>query len=397
MGVLKIALREIKYIIGNKRMMIVMCFIPLLYITIFGVMYSSHAVKNIKTVVLDYNKTASSRAITQGFKDSEKFQVVGEVMNEAEMRAMMENREITAGIVIPEDLDAKVKTGEGSTVLVVVNGTNMLFSNAVLSAANEIVGTFSAGASIKSLESANNLLPGKAAAAAIPIRYALRVWYNPTFNYTNFLLLGLAGTVAQQIALLYVATALTREKELGTIKELISYNALEVVLGKLMVHFFINMLSANLVYYLCINYFQVPFHGSILTFELLLASFLLTVMSLGVLLSIICKNELEATQIAMLIAVPSFLVSGFTWPLQAMPHSVQILSSVLPLTYFVSEVRDVALMGINLNQILPNLYTLLTMSAIFLPVALLLFQRQLKKETAQLVGEGTPNLRALQK
>ncbi|TGE33803.1 ABC transporter permease [Desulfosporosinus sp. Sb-LF] len=391
MGILKIALREIKYIIGNKRMMIVMCFIPLLYITIFGVMYSYHAVKNIKTVVLDYNKTASSRAITQGFKDSEKFQVVGEVMNEAKMRSMMENREITAGIVIPEDLDAKVKTGEGSTVLVVVNGTNMLFSNAVLSAANEIVGTFSAGASIKSLENANNLLPGKAVPAAIPIRYALRVWYNPTFNYTNFLLLGLAGTVAQQIALLYVATALTRERELGTIKELTHYNAFEVVLGKLTVHFFINMLSANLVYYLCFNYFQVPFHGSILTFEILLAAFLLTIMSLGVLLSIICKNELEATQIAMLIAVPSFLVSGFTWPLQAMPHSVQILSSVLPLTYFVSEVRDVALMGINLNQVLPNLYTVLTMSAIFLPVAVLLFHRQLKKETLQLVVEAPKN------
>jgi ABC-type multidrug transport system, permease component len=386
MGILKVALRELKYIKGNKRMLFVMCGIPLLYIILFGFMYSTHVVKNIKTVILDYNNTASSRAIAQGFRDSEKFKVIGQVQSEAELRTMMENREITAGIVIPEDLDAKIKTGEGSTVLVVVNGTNMLFSNAVMSAANEIVGTFSAGASISSLESGDSLLPDQATPVAVPIRYALRVWYNPTFNYTNFLILGLAGTVAQQIALLYVATALAREKEQGTIKELIQYNALEVVLGKLIVHFVINMLSANLVYYLCISYFQVPYHGSIGAFELLLSVFFLAIMSLGVMLSIICKNELEATQIAMLIAVPSFLVSGFTWPLQAMPHSVQLISSALPLTYFVTEVRDMALMGTNLNQVMPNIHILLTMTAIFFPVAVGLVHRLLKKETTKLIA-----------
>lgn len=390
MGILKIALRELKYIIGNKRTLLVMCFVPFLFILLFGIMYSPHVVKNIRTVVLDYNNTASSRAIMQGFKDSEKFQVIGQVTSELELRKMMENRETTAGVVIPEDLDAKLKTGEGSTVLVVVNGTNMLYSNAVLSAANEIVGTFSAGASVKSLESGGNLLPGKATPMAIPIRYAIRIWYNPTFNYLNFLLLGLVGTVVQQIVLLYVALSMVREKVFGTIKELTRYSALQVVLGKLIVYFGINMLSANLIYYLCFSYFQVPFRGSLLTFELLLSAFFLAIMALGVILSIISKNELEATQIAMLIAVPSFLLSGFTWPVQAMPPLAQAISGVLPLTYFVSDARDVALMGINLNQILPSIYTLMKMTAIFLPVALWLIHRQLKKETAQTVGEGNP-------
>lgn len=389
MGILKIALRELKYIMGNKRMLFVMCFIPLLYITLFGIMYSPHVVKSIKTAVLDYNNTASSRAITQGFKDSEKFQVVAQVTNEAELRRMMENREITAGVVIPEDLDAKLKTGEGSKVLLVINGTNMMFSNAVVTAANEIVGTFSAGASIKSLESGGNLLPDKATPTAVPIGYAIRVWYNPTFNYLNFLILGLAGTTVQQIVLLYVAISLAREKALGTIKELTRYNALQVVLGKLIVYFAINMLSANLVYYLCFSYFQVPFHGSLLTFELLLSAFFLAIMALGVMLSSICKNELEATQIAMLIAVPSFLFSGFTWPAQAMPPLAQAISAALPLTYFVSDIRDIALMGINLSQVLPSIYTLLKMTAIFLPVALWLVHLRLKKETSQPAGGGT--------
>lgn len=368
-----------------------MCLVPVLFITLLGFMYSSHVVRNIKTVVLDYNNTASSRAIAQGFRDSEKFQVVGQVANEVELRTKMEDREIMAGIVIPEDFDAKIKTGEGSTVLVVINGTNMLFSNAVLSAANEIVGTFSVGASINSLEGGDNLLPGKAKPTAMPIKYSVRVWYNPTFNYTNFLILGLAATIAQQIALLYIAVALVREKDLGTIKELTSYHAFEVVLGKLMIHFIINLLSANLVYYLCFSYFQVPFRGNVGTFELLLSVFFLAIMSLGILLSIICKNELEATQLAMLVAVPSFLLSGFTWPAQAMPHAVQIISSVLPLTHFVSEVRDLALMGTNLNQVMPSVYTLLEMTAIFLPLAVWLVHRQLKSEVNQPESDGSPN------
>lgn len=387
MGVLKVALRELRYIKGNKRMLFVMCGMPFLLILLFGIMYSPHVVKNIKTAVLDYNNTASSRAIVQGFKDSEKFQVISQVNNEVELKRMMENREVITGIVIPEDLDAKLKTNEGTTVLVVVNGTNMLFSNAVQSAANEIVGTYSAGASIKSMESSENLLPGIATPTAQPIRYAIRVWYNPTFNYTNFLLLGLAGTTIQQIILLYVAVSLAREKALGTIKELVSYSALQVVFGKLLVYLVINILSANLVYYLCFAYFHIPFHGSIWTFELLLIAFFLAVTAIGVMLSIICHNELEATQIAMLVAVPSFLVSGFTWPIQSMPHGIQIFSSVLPLTYFVTEVRDLALMGISLEQVMPSIYTLLKMTGILLPAAIFLVHCQFKKENAQILQE----------
>ena len=390
MGILKVALRELKYIGGNKRMLVVMCGIPFLYILLFGIMYSPHVVKNMKAAVLDYNNTASSRSITQGFKDSEKFQIVAQVTSEAELRRMMENREITAGIVIPEDLDAKLKTGEGSKVLLIINGTNMMFSNSVVTAANEIVGTFSAGASIKTLES-GGLLPDEATTTALPISYTIRVWYNPTFNYMNFLILGLAGTTIQQIILLYVAISLSREKDLGTIKELTRYNALQVVFGKLLVYFFINMVSANLVYYLCFSYFQVPFRGTILTFELLLSAFFLAIMGLGVMLSSICKNELEATQIAMLVAVPSFLFSGFTWPAQAMPPMAQAISAALPLTYFVSDVRDIALMGIDLHQVLPSIYTLLKMTAVFLLVALWIVHRQLKKASVQTTVE-TPKI-----
>lgn len=379
--ILAVATREWQYIRGNRRLLLIMCLIPTLYIVFFGIMYSNHVVKNIKTVILDDNRTATSRTVIQAFRDSEKFAVVGEVSSEDELRELLENRKVTAAVVLPRDLDTEIKKGKGSQVLVVVNGTNMLFSNAVLSAANEIVSTLSAGISIKSLEGGQNLLPGKAASTALPLSYRLRIWYNPTFNYSNFLLVGLACTALQQVVMLYMAVAIAREKELASLKELVSSGcrAHQVVLGKMLPYFLLNLVSANVVLLLCFTLFQVPFRGNYLVLQLLVCVFLLSVLSIGVFLSVVCKNELEATQIAMLVAIPSFLFSGFTWPVQSMPLAAKVISSLLPLTYLVTDVRDIALMGIGLPLVLPNIFILVGITAVLLPSAIWCFGRQYGK------------------
>ncbi|MFZ5612770.1 MAG: ABC transporter permease [Bacillota bacterium] len=379
--ILSIASREWQYIRGNKRLLFVMCFIPTLYIVLFGIMYSNHVVKHIKTVVLDYNNTATSRIVVQAFRDSEKFDLVGQVSSEEELRQMLETREVTAAVVLPEDLDTNLKKGQGSEVLVIVNGTNMLFSNAVMSAANEIISTLSAGVSIKTLESSQALLPEKAAATALPLRYRLRVWYNPTFNYANFLLLGLACTALQQVILLYMAVAVAREKETGAIKDLLAggYRAHHVVLGKMIPYFLLNIVSANVVLALCFTVFQIPFRGHYPLLLLLIAVFILAILTLGIFLSIVCRSELEATQLAMLVAIPSFLFSGFTWPVQSMPLFARAISASLPLTYLVSDVRDIALMGIGFSQVLPNLLVLVGIFAVLLPASIWCFNRQYQK------------------
>ncbi|GAB6159295.1 ABC transporter permease [Desulfotomaculum varum] len=391
--ILSMASREWQYIRGNKRLLLIMCFIPTLYILLFGLMYSNHVVKHIKTVVLDYNQTATSRLVIQAFQDSEKFDVVGYAGSEQELRRLLDNRQVTAAVVLPGDLDSNLKKGQGSEVLVIVNGSNMLYSNAVMSAANEIVATLSAGASVKTLEAGQALLPEKAAATALPLKYRLRVWYNPTFNYANFLLLGLACTALQQVILLYMAIAVAREKETGALRELLAagYRAHHVVLGKMIPYFLLNIISANVVLCLCFTVFQIPFRGHYLLLLLLLAVFILAILTLGIFLSIVCRNELEATQLAMLVAIPSFLFSGFTWPVQSMPLPAKLISGALPLTYLVSDVRDIALMGIGLTQVLPNLLVLAGLFAVLLPASVWCFNRQYQKWAAP-AGQPPGNL-----
>ncbi|OAT79841.1 ABC transporter [Desulfotomaculum copahuensis] len=372
-----VARRECRYMLGNRRLLIILLGIPFLYISLFGVLYSRHVITHIPTVVYDMNQTGLSREMVQAFQDSQKFDLLGYVDDEAQLNRALADRRAVAALVIPPDFARAVKSGRQGRLLVVVNGTNMLYSNAVMTAASEIAGTLSAGVSVTALES-RGLLPGQALDAAAPLNLRLRIWYNPAFNYLNFLLLGLVCTVMQQIALLYVAVAVSREKEQGTLEELrrAGISAPAVVLGKLLPYLLANLLTLNGVLLLVFTWFQVPFRGSIWVLGLLELLFLTGIHALGIFLSTVCRSELEATQLAMLVAVPSFLFSGYTWPLPAMPPLARAVSSLLPLTYFASDVRDIALMGVSLPVLARDLAVLAGLAAVLLPLSVYFFHRQ---------------------
>jgi ABC-2 type transport system permease protein len=225
------------------------------------------------------------------------------------------------------------------------------------------------------------MLPSRALDTALPLSLRLRVWYNPTFNYTNFLLLGLVATALQQIALLYVAVAVSREKETGTLGELkrAGISAPAVVLGKVIPYLAVNLATLNGVLLMVFTLFQIPFRGSLPLLGLLELLFFAGIHALGIFLSVVCRSELEATQLAMLVAVPSFLFSGYTWPVEAMPPVARTVSAVLPLTYFAGNLRDIALMGASLPVLARDLAVLAGLSIVFLPLSIFFFARQYRQ------------------
>ncbi|MBM7853653.1 ABC-2 type transport system permease protein [Desulfohalotomaculum tongense] len=388
---LKIIKREFAYILSNKRLMLILIGVPLLYITLFGIMYSHHIVKNIPTAVLDYSNTGLSRALVQSFKDSEKFAVVATANSEAELRRLIEDKKVKVGLVIPHDFAKNIKRGKSTKAMIIVNGTNMLYSNAVLSNANEIIQTVSVGVSAKLLQG-KGLLPEKAMQTTLPVEFSIRIWYNPTFNYLNFLLLGLAATAIQQVALMYSAIAFTRERDTGALPELLQegYSPASLVLGKVLAYFIINMVTVNTLIAECYWLFKIPFRGDILQLISIEAVFFLCILILGVFLSIVCRSELEATQYAMLVAIPSFLFSGFTWPVEAMPPLAQGISAVLPLTYFCNTLRDIALAAPNWQVVLPNIAVLGAASLVLLPLSIL----ALKWQCSRLLNAGQQQVKA---
>jgi|GEM_PF-98994 ABC-2 type transport system permease protein len=369
--------REWRYILKNKRLLFILLGVPLLYITLFGILYSQHVVNHISLGVLDMDNTSLSRAVITAFSDSDRFRYTTKLDSQKHMEEAMEKGEIMAAIVIPPNFTKNIKRGEGSQVMVVVNGANMIIGNAATTAASEIIQTLSAGTLLKKLEG-TGLPPEMARKFVQPISFRLRVWYNPTFNYTNFLLLGLMATVIQQVALLYMAVAMVREKEQGTLGEIRERcsSAFAVVTGKILPYFLINLVTLNLLLVEGVYLFQIPFEGKYLYLLLLTVAFLACILSLGILLSSVFRNELEATQVAMLVAVPSFLFSGYTWPLMAMPPLAKAIARVLPLTYYADNVRKIFLMNVGLNTILPDLLVLAGAAIVFFGVTVVVVKRK---------------------
>ena len=369
--------REWRYMLKNKRLLLILIGIPILYITLFGTLYSEHIVNHISLGVLDMDKTALSRTVIQAFSDSDRFDYTTELTSQKDMENAMREGKIFAAIVIPPDFEKDIKRGIGSKVMVVANGANMIIGNAVTLSASEIVQTLSAGMLIKKME-ATGLSESAASALIQPISYRLRLWYNPTFNYNNFLLLGLMTTVIQQVALLYIAVSIIREKEQDTLGELKENckSPFVIAAGKMLPYFIVNFLTLNILLAEGIFIFKIPLYGNYMYILLLTAAFLICILSLGILLSSICRTELEATQISMLVAVPSFLFSGYTWPLMAMPLVAKIVARLLPLTYYSDNVRKIFLMDVEFKTILPDLMVLTGAGIVLFSLAVFVIKKK---------------------
>lgn len=333
--------REARRFFTDWRLMAVLLVIPLLYVILLGELYSQHRVKEVPTVIQDNDHSPLSRQIVQALDASETFNVTGSVADLEQFREMNWQGKAAVCIVIPRGLQRDVTAGKPARVLAVVDGSNMIIANATTRGISEVVQTFSIGISLRKW-SARGVPLQHTGVQALPIEVGLRLWYNPTFNYTNFLLIGLVGTVLQQVVLLAVALAWAKEYEENTIAELkrqVSHPA-AAALGKMTFYVMVSFAMSLAMFALPFGKFGVPLRGDVSL--LLTATFLFIVglVGFGVFISSLTLSQLLSTQILMLIALPSFLLSGFTWPLFAMPEGIQMIARALPLTHYLALMRN---------------------------------------------------------
>lgn len=380
-SLMAIIIREFKYIISNKRLLAILLVIPVFYTSLFGLLYCEQVVNGIKTVVVDLDKTPLSRMVIEAFDKSVKYDLIASLQSEQEIAEYIESERADAAIVIPKNFCTNVYKEEESPILIIVNGSNMIISNSVTVSALQIVQSISTGIAASKVETGGGVDFDQAVTRVNPLSFRIKAWYNPTYNYTNFLLLGLVATALQQVTLLYVAVSMVREIEKETLPELrqMKGGAFLKVLGKtipyLLCAFFSLSASAAVARFV----FDVPFRGSVFALFILFLLFLFCIVSLGIFLSLICRTELESTQISMLVAVPSFLFSGFTWPLQAMPIPCKLLASVLPLTYFAPAFRKLSIMGLGFSGIQHELIGLAILSLVLVPLSILVFKWKYEK------------------
>ncbi|WP_047153802.1 ABC transporter permease [Aneurinibacillus tyrosinisolvens] len=333
-------------ILRDKRLFAILFLVPLLYTALFGYIYSHQRITEVSTVIYDGDNSQISRQIVQAFDETETFRISKHAYSEADIQQSIERGEARVGIIIPDQFSARLKHGENVPVLTFIDGSNMLFSNAATRAANQVVSTLGYAASANKLEQ-QGLQDEQIASTFSPIPFRSRILYNPTFNYSDFLVYGLIGAILQQVLLLGVALTVTRDKEKGMWNRFVEWRGMpwRIAYAKTAPYFLIGIVNNLTVFVMALYVFHLPFRGLFLPAAVLAVSFVLALLGIGYFASLFSGNQVGATQITMLIAVPSFLLSGFSWPFDAMPHSLYVAGHLLPLTYFLDGVREIFVKG----------------------------------------------------
>lgn len=372
--------REWQFIFSNKTVLMILLVVPVAYFTLFGFLYSEKRVMELPTVIVDADQTELSRELIRAFDVNQTFAVTDVVPTEEAALDAIDRGEAAVSVVIPEGMTDRVKTGKSAEVLTVIDGSNMLVSNTAVRAANAVIKSVSAGVTLAKLEAQGSWgEEGKILFTGLDYRY--RVLYNPTFSYLSFMVYGLGGAVLQQCLFLGVALAVAREKEAGTWQNTLQqYSFWQLLAGKVSPYLILGTFNLVLTFSVVLKGFGVPYYGDMIHLLLVGTLFNLTVLAIGFAISFFSANQLQATEIAMLIAVPSFLLSGYTWPLSAMPEAIAAIGKSLPLTYFLHAVREVLEKGHGLGYIRHDLLVLGLMTVMGLFAAYLLYLWQAGKK-----------------
>lgn len=369
--------REIRQMfITDRRRAIFLFGASLAYLILFSLLYSTHTVKAVPLVIYDEDQTQFSRLLIQAFDDSERFQIVGYVTTQDDMEDIFHEKEAYAAIHIPEKFAQEAKSGRSSTVLLMVDGANIIIANTVTGAAQEIITAFSKETGARLTETNAGQLPSMALDKISPIDLRLRVLNNPTQSYLSFFVLGLSMAAFQQGVFLAIGASLLSEYQ--TPGDLKNARPLHILTGKLLPYWILATLAFFITVVIAIDLFGIPGKASFTSLLLLSANFIFAAVGFSAFIASFCNNELTFTRISIAYTVPAFILSGYTWPREAMDTIGTTLSYTLPLTYFSNTVRELMVAGYS-PFLYHNSLILFLFGLVFTSLATLCYIRKIKQ------------------
>jgi ABC-2 type transport system permease protein len=340
-------------------------FIPLLMIFLFGYALSLD-VDRIPTVVLDFDRTPMSREFTNKLTDSRYFALVRYLDREADIDSSLARGDALMALVIPKDFASKVREGIAAPVQAVFDGSDSNTATIALGYLKAVASGFDIALQEHRIRRAGLTM------VDMPLEPRIRVWFNPELKSKNFIIPGLTGVIMMAICTVLTALSVSREKETGTLEQLIStpITSLELLVGKLLPYLAVGLVDLALVVGAGVLIFGVPFRGSYIDLFLTSLLFLIGTLSWGLLVSIIAKNQIQASQISMITAyLPSFLLSGFIYPIENMPVVLQAITFVVPARYFVEILKGLFLQGVGLTVLWPQVLALVIYAVVILNLA----------------------------
>lgn len=361
--ILVIFRKELLQTLREPRMRGMLLGPPIIQLIIFG-FAANMDVDYARLAWMDFDRTQESRALLSRFEGSGRFQVVATSEHEKEMQSLMDHGDVDAVVRVMPGFARDILRGRNANVQVLVDGTNSNTASIIAAYASQTAATFSRDSL---LGQQRTKLVGRTTATGGPIQVSLpnlksetRVWFNPDLRSRNFFVPGVIVNIIMLVTLSLTSMAIVREKEIGTMEQLMvtPLKPIELILGKTLPFVLIGLFDAMLALSVALLLFHVPFRGSLLVLFLSCLLFLLTTLGAGLFISTISQTQQQAMMSTFLFFNPAFLLSGFTFPIRNMPGVIRWITYLNPVRFFMEIVRGIFLKGSGLTVLWPQMLAL---------------------------------------
>jgi ABC-2 type transport system permease protein len=365
--------KEFIQIFRDPRTLALILVIPVMQLFLMGYA-ATNDVRNVPMAVFDQDRSPSARALLDAYRAADYFRISHDVDSEEELRVLIDNGEARLGLIIPPDYSKHLLAGEPAQVIFILDGSDPTVASTSLSAAQLIGQSLGVSIITKRLESR-----GQANILAQPVEVHTQVWYNPDLESTYFMVPGVIGMILYALTSILTATAVVRERERGTIEQLIvtPIRSWELVVGKMLPYILLALLNTVEVIVIGSWWFDVPVRSNISLILLLSTLFLLSGLGIGLLASTIAKTQQEAMLIVWMTLLPAIFLSGFFFPIEAMPPVLRALSLFIPLRYYLVIIRSLMTKGVGLAALRQEILALAVFGVAILSIASMRFRKRL--------------------
>lgn len=360
-------IKEFIQIFRDPRMRAIVFIVPIIQTLIFGYAVTTD-VKNVSTAVYDQDQTVASRELVATFAHSGYFNIVDYIYHDQEQQNVLDRGHAVVVLHIPNGFENKIKSGTASPLQVLIDGTDANTASIVSNYVTRIVQSYSQKIILQRLNR-----PAKQQ----PIELESRAWFNPNLESRNFYIPGIVAIMITLTTLTLTSMAIVREKETGTIEQIIvtPITKAEFILGKTVPFILLGFINVTLILIVALFWFEVPLRGSIFMLFFSSCLYLLTTLGIGLFISTISQTQQQAMMSALLFYFPVVLLSGFIYPIANMPEVIQWLTYINPLKYFLIVLRGIFLKGIGWDLLWKQLAVLGSMGLFILWLATRRFQK----------------------
>lgn len=362
--------KEVLHLLRDRRTLGTIISLPIIQMILYG--YLSNDVTHISTAVFDQSRTPESRTLLQAFTNTTYVNLNYYTTSFGQVQRLIDGGEAKIGVLIPPDYADRLRSGRTAQVGMIVDASEPTSARTVLALAGEVSQVLS-----------TQLILQQAARRGIPppgqlIDVRARAWYNPTLAQVNFIVPGVIALILVFVTTFQAVTVIVRERERGTIEQLVvtPITGTELLLGKVIPLIGLGYIEITITLLLASLWFHMPIKGSLLLLYALSLAFFFSTLGTGVLISAVSKTFQQATQVAQLVLLPSMLLSGFIFPRESLPYWLQVIGGIFPLTYFIVVLRGILVKGVGIEYLWRQILPLVGLGVLMFAVAISRFQKR---------------------